>query len=175
MSNMIADLVDSTRLESGQMVLKTTCLDLEWFIRDYLLRMQGVMEIERIQISGGRSLPPVIADLDRLERIIANFISNALKYSPKGTAVEVSFRAEGEWMVVAIRDQGKGIKASDLPHVFDRFFRVRSLGEEGIGLGLYIAKNLVEAHGGKVWVESTPGIGSTFFFTLPVGDRETKK
>ena len=174
MSNMIADLVDSTRLESGQMVLKTTCLDLEWFIRDYLLRMQGVMEIERIQISGGRSLPPVIADPDRLERIIANFISNALKYSPKGTAVEVSFRAEGEWMVVAIRDQGKGIKASDLPHVFDRFFRVRSLGEEGIGLGLYIAKNLVEAHGGKVWVESTPGIGSTFFFTLPVGDRETK-
>jgi signal transduction histidine kinase len=71
-------------------------------------------------------------------------------------------------MVVAIRDYGKGVKASDLPYIFDRFYRVGSLEGEGIGLGLYIAKNLVEAHGGKVWVESTPGVGSTFFFTLPL-------
>jgi signal transduction histidine kinase len=171
MSNMITDLVDSTRLESGQMVLKTTSLDVERLIRDFLLRMQGVMETERIQVIGGDPLPLVIADPDRLERIFTNFISNALKYSPKETTVEVSFRVEEAWLVVAIRDQGRGIKTSDVPFVFDRFFRVRSLGEEGIGLGLYIAKNLVEAHRGKVWAESTLGVGSTFFFTLPLADQ----
>ena len=168
MSNMIADLVDSTRLESGQLILKTTNLDLGWFFQDYLLRMRGVMETERIRVVGDGNLPPIVADPDRLERIIANFLSNALKYSPQGTTVEISFRLDDDRVIVMVRDEGKGIDPEDLPHVFDRFFRVNSHGVEGIGLGLFIAKSLVEAHGGTVWVDSAPGKGSAFYFALPV-------
>jgi signal transduction histidine kinase len=173
MKNMIADLVDSTRIESGQLVLKTSCFDLVSFLYDFLFRMRGVMEVDRIRIVKKQPLPPIIADPCRLERIFVNFLSNALKYSPAGTMVEIIPRINGDRMVVAIRDQGPGIDPGDLPYIFDRYYRVRTSKEEGLGLGLYIIKNLVEAHGGTVWVESKPGEGSTFFFTLTTfADRE---
>lgn len=172
MNNMIADLVDSTRIESGQLVLKTVCFDLERFIRDLLLRVQGVMDVDRIRIVKRGPLLPVIADPNRLERIFVNFLSNALKYSPPETMVEIEYWVSGTYMVIAIRDEGEGISPVDLARIFDRFYRVRAGGEEGIGLGLYIVKKLVEAHGGKVWAESTPEQGSTFYFTLPVASRQ---
>lgn len=168
MSNMIADLVDSTRIESGQLVLKLACLELDQFLRDFLLRMRGVMEVDRIRIVSNGSLRPVVADPNRLERIFVNFLSNALKYSPKETKVEIRFWLEDALIIVAIRDEGPGINPDDLSHVFDRYYRACTSNEEGIGLGLYIVKRLVEAHGGTVWAESAPGMGSTFFFTLPV-------
>lgn len=168
MNNMIADLVDSTRIESGQLVLKTVGIDLDRFIHDFLRRMQGVMAVERIRVTKREPLKPVIADPNRLERIFVNLLSNALKYSPPKTAVEIEFWVDDPRMVIAIRDQGEGISPVDLPRIFDRYYRVRSCGEEGIGLGLYIVKELVEAHNGTVWVESELGQGSTFYFTLPV-------
>jgi len=78
-------------------------------------------------------------------------------------------------MVISVRDEGLGISPEDLPYIFDRYYRVREAKEEGLGLGLYIVKKLVVAHGGNVWVESKPGEGSTFFFTLPVANRESKE
>lgn len=174
MNNMISDLVDSTRIETGQLALKTSCIDLEKFLRDLLLRMRGAMDVDRIRIVHRLSLPLVVADPNRLERIFLNFLSNALKYSPPGTRVEIDFRRDGDWMVIAIRDEGPGISPKDLPYIFDRYYRVGTANEEGLGLGLYIVKKLVMAHGGTVWVESEPGMGSTFFFTLPVPSQETE-
>src|SRR5690606_22861423 len=113
-------------------------------------------------------LKPVIADPNRLERIFVNLLSNALKYSPPKTAVEIELWVDDPRMVIAIRDQGEGISPVALPRIFDRYYRVRSCGEEGIGLGLYIAKEWVEAHNGTDWVESELGQGSTFYCTLPV-------
>ncbi|HHW11884.1 MAG TPA: PAS domain-containing protein [Firmicutes bacterium] len=168
MNNMIADLVDSTRIESGQLVLKTVCLDLDRFINDFLLRMQGVIAVKRIRLVKKEPLLPVVADPNRLERILVNLLSNALKYSPPDRPVEIEFWVDETRMVVAIRDEGQGISPDDLPRIFDRYYRAPAGGEEGIGLGLYIVKKLVEAHNGAVWVESTPGQGSTFYFTLPV-------
>src|SRR5690606_5803729 len=135
MNNMIADLVDSTRIESGQLVLKTVGIDLDRFIHDFLRRMQGVMAVERIRVTKREPLKPVIADPNRLERIFVNLLSNALKYSPPKTAVEIEFWVDDPRMVIAIRDQGEGISPVDLPRIFDRYYRVRSCGEEGIGLG----------------------------------------
>jgi len=172
MNNMIADLVDSTRIESGQLVLKTSSIDVEAFLRDFLHRMRGVMEVDRIRITGQSFLPPVSADPGRLERIFVNLLSNALKYSPPATGVEIVLRRAGDWLEIAIRDEGPGISPKDLPHIFDQYYRVGTANAEGLGLGLYIVKNLVAAHGGNVWVESKPGVGSTFFFTLPLAGRE---
>ena len=158
---MIADLVDSTRIESGQLVLKTVGIDLDRFIHDFLRRMQGVMAVERIRVTKREPLKPVIADPNRLERIFVNLLSNALKYSPPKTAVEIEFWVDDPRMVIAIRDQGEGISPVDLPRIFDRYYRVRSCGEEGLAW-VYIVKELVEAHNGTVWVESELGQGSTF-------------
>lgn len=172
MNNMIADLVDSTRIESGQLVLKTVRINLDRFIPDFLLRMQGVINVERIRLIKGEPLQTVVADPNRLERIFVNLLSNALKYSSPETMVEIALRVDGPQVVIAVRDEGQGISPVDLPRIFDRYYRVQASDEEGIGLGLYIVKKLVEAHNGTVWVESVLGQGSTFYFTLPVAPQE---
>ena len=102
-----------------------------------------------------------------------NMLSNALKYSDPGTPVCLQAREKDGQVVVTISDQGKGIAPEDLPHLFERFYRAKGTRKtEGIGLGLYITRVLVEAHGGRLWVESEVGKGSTFFFTLPVAQEE---
>ncbi|HEX2947965.1 MAG TPA: sensor histidine kinase, partial [Armatimonadota bacterium] len=109
------------------------------------------------------------ADQNRLERILVNLLSNALKYSFPNTPVLITAHRQGSEVVIAITDHGPGIAAEHLPHIFERFYRIKKEREaESIGLGLHIAKLLVEAHGGRIWAESTPGEGSTFSFTLPV-------
>ena len=167
MDNMISDLVDSTRFESGQLVLKSKAINLKEFMRDLLERVKGVLDVTRVRVAGCQILPLVEADPDRLERITINLLSNALKYSPNDKRVEINFKVQGDRVVIAVKDQGKGIAATDLPYLFDRYYRVKA-SEEGLGLGLFITKRLVEAHGGRIWVESKLGEGSVFFFTLPV-------
>jgi signal transduction histidine kinase len=120
-----------------------------------------------LQIQDG--LPIVLADPERIERVILNLISNALKYSERDTLVEVNVQRQDEDLVVSVRDQGRGIATDQLPRLFQRFQRIQGTsGTEGIGLGLYISRVLVEAHDGKIWVESKVGKGSTFSFSLPV-------
>ena len=106
MNNMIADLVDSTRIESGQLVLKTVRINLDRFIPDFLLRMQGVINVERIRLIKGEPLQTVVADPNRLERIFVNLLSNALKYSSPETMVEIALRVDGPQVVIAVRDGG---------------------------------------------------------------------
>jgi signal transduction histidine kinase len=104
-----------------------------------------------------------------LERVLVNLLTNALAYSPPDSPVTLSLRGEGAWLVVAVRDEGVGIAARDLPQIFQRYYR-SSAGRrpEGLGLGLFIARLIVEAHGGRIWCESAEGLGSTFSFTLPI-------
>ncbi|MDA8216407.1 MAG: ATP-binding protein, partial [Dehalococcoidales bacterium] len=108
-----------------------------------------------------------LADANRLERVLTNLLSNALKYSED--TIRVTVGADADELTVAVADKGRGIAKEDLPHLFDRFYRVgQSRRMEGLGLGLYITKMLVEAHGGRIWVDSEVGKGSTFSFTLPL-------
>ena len=169
MEVMIQDLVDSARLEGGQLQLTLAPVELCAFTDDLLHRAAAVMATERIHLDCPIHLPIVQADSHRLERIFANLLSNALKYSDPGTPVLLHIRRAENEVAVSVTDAGTGIAAEDLPHLFERYYRANSeRKKEGIGLGLYITRMLVEAHGGRIWVESEVGKGSTFTFTLPI-------
>src|SRR5207245_8236514 len=117
-------------------------------------------------------------DLPRTEQVVRNLLSNAIKYSPAGGEIELGVRprrdAHGtaQEVLIWVKDQGIGIAAHDLPHLFERFYRAVTLDRSisGFGIGLYLTKELVQGHGGRIWVESTKGQGSTFFLALPLGD-----
>jgi signal transduction histidine kinase len=127
------------------------------------------MDVGRVDIDVPAGLPDVAADTDRLERILTNLLTNALRYSFPETRVLVKARRTDKGVVISVTDKGVGIAPADLPRVFERFYRVKDAGKpEGLGLGLYITKMLIEAHGGRIWVESELGKGSTFYFTLPL-------
>ncbi|MHB9134497.1 MAG: sensor histidine kinase [Armatimonadota bacterium] len=169
MNVMIQDLVDAARLEGGQLQLVLHPIDLQDYLANLLERLRTVLAVERIRLEIPPDLPPVCADYDRLERIFTNLISNALKYSPEDSPVLVHARQEDDNAVISVTDTGGGIAPEDLPYLFQRFYRAKSARKaEGIGLGLYITKLLVEAHGGHIWVESELDKGSTFYFTLPL-------
>jgi PAS domain S-box-containing protein len=171
MNGMIQDLVDAARIEGGHLRLQRQPVHLPAYLRDLLRRNAAILEAERIRIDAPDDLPAVFADYDRLERIMTNLLTNALKYSTPGTPVLVRARARPDVVEVSVTDQGRGIPPEALPHLFERFFRAPGPnGQEGLGLGLglYIAKLLVDAHGGHIHVDSTVGQGTTFTFTLPI-------
>ena len=167
MNTMIQDLVDAARSETGQLRLSREPIELRAFIEDRKARLAASLETGRIQVEVPEGLPPVSADPARLERILTNLWSNALKYSTPGTPVTVSARQEDGWVITSVTDRGPGIPPEDRPHLFERYFRGRAA-REGLGLGLYVTRRLVEAHGGQIWAESEVGVGSTFSFSLPV-------
>ncbi len=171
MNSMIQDLVDSARLESGQLVLSRQAIDLHAYIADLLQRLRGTLDIARIRLQAPAGLPPVSADPDRLERILLNLLTNAFKYSTPGTEITIALEERDGEVVTAITDRGPGIEPGDLARLFERYYRTPQAREEereGLGLGLYITRMLVEAHGGRIWVQSQVGAGSTFSFSLPI-------
>ncbi|TAK35676.1 MAG: PAS domain S-box protein [Chloroflexota bacterium] len=169
MNVMIRDLVDVARLEGGQLRLETRPIDLISFVHDLLERGRTVMERGRIKVDISPDVPPVLADPDRLERILVNLLSNALKYSTPETDVTLTAERTNDEVTVSVVDHGVGIAPEDLTNIFDRYFRAQGTRRtEGLGLGLYITRMLVEAHGGRAWAESELGKGSTFYFTLPL-------
>ena len=168
---MVQDLVDSARLESGQLHLEQQPVDLSLAMAELLQRESPLTGWERVRVEIPADLPLLDADPDRLERVMINLLTNALKYSPpEGEVLVGAEPAEGQ-VTVSINDQGAGISREDLPHIFDRFYRAGG-GQraEGTGLGLHITKMLVEAHGGRIWVESEPGKGSKFYFSIPLAE-----
>lgn len=170
MNSMIQDLVDSVRLESGQVELHKGMRDLLQLIRNIVERVGSLEERRRIRVEAPEWVPPVAIDADRLERVVVNLVTNALRYSPPETPVVVRVGCTRDRAIVSVSDQGVGVPPEDLPHIFDRFYRARTgkKAEEGLGLGLYIARLLVEAHGGRIWCESEVGKGSTFSFSIPI-------
>ena len=170
MGAMIQDLVDSVRLEAGQAEMKKQPLDLLHFIVDMVPRLASPADQKRLRVEAPEWVPPVLADPGRVERALANLVTNALKYSPADKPVGIRVEAKDGQAVVSIVDQGPGISAEDVPNLFQRYFRAQAAKStaESLGLGLYIARLIVEAHGGKIWCESELGKGSTFSFTLPL-------
>ena len=169
MNVMIQDLVDSVRGQLGRLELNRKPVDLGQFLADLLQRSEASYEMGRVHLAIEQGLPPVSADPDRLERIVLNLLSNALKYSTPGTPVEVRARHTDGEALLEIEDRGPGIAPAELPRLFQRFYRAAGASRrEGLGLGLYITRTLVEAHGGRIWVESEPGKGSVFRFALPL-------
>ena len=113
------------------------------------------------------SLPSVLADRDRILQVLTNLVGNAAKFTPEGGTVAVNAKALDGEVRFCVSDTGPGIRAEEVSHIFDRFWQATRTASLGTGLGLPIARGIVEAHGGRIWVESEPGIGTTFYFTLP--------
>ena len=113
--------------------------------------------------------PIILGDEDRLAQVLSNLISNAIKYSPSGGEIRVSGQVRPEQVIVCVRDEGPGIAVDDIPHIFDRFYRASDASRttKGAGLGLYLARAVVEAHGGRIWVDPKPGAGARICFSLP--------
>ena len=169
MDGMVLQITEATRLEAGQVPISPQPVALAAFMADLLGRMEGVLATDRIRLAVPGDMPPVRADPTHLERICLNLLSNALKYSPPSAEVVVAAERRNGLVMVTVADQGPGIPPEDLPRLFARYFRAKGTQKkEGLGLGLYISRILVEAHGGKIWAESEVGSGSTFYFTLPV-------
>jgi signal transduction histidine kinase len=127
-------------------------------------------QVHEIVVRFPPDFPSVVGDLIRLEQVLNNLVSNAIKYSPNGGTIEISGRGSPDEVIVTVSDTGVGISYEELPHVFERFFRgarERHQGTPGAGLGLYLSKAIVEAHGGRIWAESEPGEGTTFSFAIP--------
>ncbi len=173
MLRLVNDLLDVSTIEAGQLQLDRHPTDLAQLIRRNVT-LNGVLAARKqITVELGRPpvLPPMSVDAGKIEQVLNNLISNAVKFSHAGTAVQVRVTATDDFATVAVQDQGQGIPAADLPKLFKPFGKTSvrgTAGEQTTGLGLAIVRRIVEGHGGRIWVDSEVGKGSTFLFTVPV-------
>ncbi len=165
------ELFDLAQIESGQAPLKLMTLCLAPMIDKTMARFALHAERQGLKFTAsGVDDANVLVDPDKFDKVLGNLVHNAIKFTPAGGCITVSAHSVADMVEVCVADTGRGIPAQDVPRVFERFYKVdraRSREEKGTGLGLAIAKHLVEAHGGKIRVESTEGVGSTFCFTIP--------
>jgi PAS domain S-box-containing protein len=169
-NRLIGDMLDLDRMESGRMSMRSGDVDINEVLTEAMARAGTASTIEMKSDFDPR-LPIVVGDRDRLIQVVSNLVNNAIKYSPDGGTVTLSTRAEGGYALISVTDTGLGIPPDEIGHVFERFRRVRSGAAQsipGTGLGLTIVKQIVEMHGGKIWVESAVGHGSAFHFTVPL-------
>jgi PAS domain S-box-containing protein len=169
MDVLIRDLLDVNRLDTGKLGVSPIAIDASALLTDSLQTLRPLVAEKSIsldvQIESG--LPKVMADPERIQQTLSNLVGNAIKFSPADSKILVSASANGREVVISVVDQGSGIAPEHLPRVFDRYWQSSRTDRQGAGLGLAISKGIVEAHGGKIWVESAPGAGTTASFSLP--------
>ena len=170
LTQMAHELLELSRIESGQVPLELKKVKPSKLVHSAAERMRAQAERAgltlRVEVPGG--LAEVRVDGPRLEQVLVNLVHNAVKFTPPGGEVVVSTKSEGNTVQFSVRDSGVGIPEDDLPRIFERFYKAdRARSGGGTGLGLSIARHIVEAHGGRIWVESLEGRGSTFHFTIP--------
>jgi PAS domain S-box-containing protein len=169
MAEMISDLLDASRLERNRMTLNPTAVDLRALVSSVVEDFRGRTPERAIEVSLPAAPVPIEVDPHRIEQVVANFLDNATKYSTPGSPIELKLEWDGAARV-SVTDHGVGIPPEEQARLFERFFRAKMKDSRripGLGLGLYICRMIVELHGGQIGVQSTPGQGSTFFFTLP--------
>ena len=169
-NRLIGDMLDLDRMESGRMSMRSGNVDINEVLTEAMARAGTASTVE-FKADFDPRLPIVVGDRDRLIQVVSNLVNNSIKYSPDGGTVTLATRAEGGYALISVTDTGLGIPPDEIGHVFERFRRVRSGAAQsipGTGLGLTIVKQIVEMHGGKIWVESAVGHGSAFHFTIPL-------
>ena len=177
MRYLIGDLLDVARIETGTLSVGPGPADVADMVDEAGNRFLSGGGRDNLHVALAPDLPPVMADRRRIVQVLSNLLSNAARYSPEGSPIRVTAVREGVHVAVSVADEGRGVPAGLLPHLFRKFSRIdggeRGSGIEGSGLGLAICKGIVEAHGGRIWAESDgPGLGARFTFTVPAVDGE---
>lgn len=166
MNALIQDLLDISTMESERLPIRIQPADGQGLLREAADRLMPLLKEKRVQLELETVEPaPVLADPERMLRVISNLAGNALKFVPEGGRIMLRAQPQEESIHFTVADDGPGIAEDNLPHLFERFWKGHD--SHGTGLGLAIARGIVEAHGGRIWVESCQGKGSTFHFTVP--------
>ncbi len=170
LADILDNLLELSRFQANRVELQKEKTDIGQVATSTVNRLRGRSGIHRLTLDIPSNLPQAHVDQIRVARLLHNLVDNAIKYSPGGGEVKIFARHENSRLVVGVKDQGSGISIEDQAKLFDRFQRLdkTGTGTPGVGLGLHVCRLLVEAHGGRIWVESQAGGGATFRFTLPV-------
>jgi signal transduction histidine kinase len=176
LNSLVDDLLDISRMEAGQLQIEMETVSMHDVIHRVADCLQNIATEKSVdlQVIVPASLPTVQGDTGRLEQAVTNLVHNAIKFTPQGGEVAIRACVEDESLMVRVGDTGIGIPADALPNLFQRFYQVNGSATReagGTGLGLYIAKKIIEGHEGRIWAESTLGRGSTFSFTIPISPR----
>ncbi len=174
LTQMVEELLELSRVESGQVPFRFAAVSVADVLVPAVERLRPQAERGELQLSLSlpADLPPILADVERIERVISNLLHNAIKFTPPGGQVTVGAKAANGEVIFSVRDTGVGISEELLPRIYERFFKAdRSRSGGGTGLGLSIARHIVQAHHGRIWAESEEGKGSTFYFTLPIAEK----
>jgi PAS domain S-box-containing protein len=169
LTELIENLLDATRLQSGTLSLNRTDLALEMTAERVVERFTVQSPNHTFLVDFPADFPVILGDEDRLEQVLYNLFSNAVKYSPEGGEIRINAQARVEQVILCVSDQGTGIAPGDIPYIFDRFYRASEASKrtKGTGLGLFLARAVVEAHGGRIWVDPMPDQGARICFSLP--------
>jgi PAS domain S-box-containing protein len=170
MDALINDLLDITRVEAGRLKVNAKPSDTEELLSDTLRTLAPVASEKSIglKLQAPDDPPAVYADSARIRQALSNLVGNAVKFSPAGSEIIVKVNPVDGEVIFSVTDSGSGMTPEQLSHAFDRFWQSSRTDRQGAGLGLAITKGIIEAHGGRIWASSKPGLGSTFYFTLPV-------
>ena len=168
LSKMVDDLLDASRLQAGGLSLSRADISLPILAKRVAERLATQTNQHTILTEFPEKFPVILADERRIEQVVSNLVSNALKYAPRGE-IKITGTVRPEQVIVCVSDEGPGIEAKDLPHIFDRFYRSNTAVKQtkGAGLGLYLARAIVEAHGGQIWADPKPDSGARLCFSLP--------
>ncbi|MCB0028760.1 MAG: sensor histidine kinase KdpD, partial [Anaerolineales bacterium] len=168
LNRLVGNLLDMTRLESGAMKVVCQPYDVQELVGATLAQMRNRLQGYTVQRQIPFDLPPVNIDLTLMVQALLNLIDNVVKYAPPDEPIEIEATLAGSEVVLAVKDRGPGLPEADLPHIFNKFFRLDGSSSGGTGLGLSIARGIVEAHGGRIQAENRPDGGAVFSFTMPV-------
>ena len=171
MERLVRDMLEVSKLDSGRTLpIDARCMDMAAVLRESCEAQGPIAQAAGllVECDAPASLPAVQADCDRIQQVVCNLVGNAMKFTSPGGRIAVGARVEGAEVLVSVADDGCGMSDADLERIFEPYWQAQRTASLGAGLGLKIAKGIVEAHGGRIWAESEEGHGTTFFFTLPI-------
>jgi signal transduction histidine kinase len=173
LQSTVDELLDLSRIQADRIELRTSELDPEHVIDIVLAAHATEAEGKRARLRAEvlPGMPPIVADRERLQLVLDNLISNAIKYGPEGGTITVRAAQRDDFLRIEVADEGPGIPADYRQAIFDKYVRVPGVQPRGAGIGLYIAREIVRAHGGEIGVDDEPGRGATFWFTVPLAPK----
>ena len=169
LTSLIDNLLDASRLQAGALSINLCDVAMDTMAKKIAEKLQTQTTQHTIKVDFEGKFPIILGDEDRLIQVLTNLIQNAIKYSPAGGDIIISGQVRPKQVIICVRDEGPGIAVEDIPHIFDRFYRASEASKttKGAGLGLYLAKAVIEAHKGRIWVDPKPGDGARICFSLP--------